>query len=142
MKFVVDASVAVRWYLSAETHPNADAVLQRILEAPELFAVPELFFFEVYAVLQRLHPRFPEVYTQAFLPAVEGGLLRYPMTAGLAVAAAGYRKRGLSGYDASYAGLAQELGAVWITFDAKAHRTIADTGLSIDLSSHMPDLQT
>jgi len=56
MIWVLDASVAVRWFLKNESHPNADAVLQRLIDCPEFFAVPELFCFEVYAVLCRLHP--------------------------------------------------------------------------------------
>ena len=43
MIWVVDASVAVRWFLKDETHPNADKVLRRLIDHPELFAVPELF---------------------------------------------------------------------------------------------------
>jgi predicted nucleic acid-binding protein len=122
MKYVLDASVAVRWYLSDEEHPNADAVLERILESPELFAVPELFFFEVYAVLARRHPRPAETYHESFLPIVESGIYRHPMTAALSARGMPFLARGLSGYDACYAGLADELGARWITFDRQAPR--------------------
>jgi predicted nucleic acid-binding protein len=41
--WIVDASVAVHWFLKDESHPNADAVLQRLIDSPESFAVPELF---------------------------------------------------------------------------------------------------
>ena len=61
MKFVIDASVAVRWYVLDESHANADAVLQRVIEDPELFAVPELFFFEV-VVPMRIHKPVPIIY--------------------------------------------------------------------------------
>ena len=53
MMWVVDASVAVRWYLKDETHPNADSVLRILIDHPESFAVPELFFIE--AVNHLLH---------------------------------------------------------------------------------------
>ena len=43
MTWVVDASVAVRWFLKEEAHENADEVLRRIVEKPDEFAVPELF---------------------------------------------------------------------------------------------------
>ncbi len=138
MKYVVDASVAVRWYLTDEAHPNADAVLERLLAEPELFAVPELFFFEVFAVLCRTHPRHTEVYRETFLPATEGGLLRYPMTDALARQAGSFIPSGLTGYDAAYAGLARELGGLWLTFDRRAHEAIAAQSVSCDLNAHLP----
>ena len=56
MTWVLDASVAVKWFIEEEFHPNADKVLKKLVNQPELFAVPEIFAFEVYAVLQRVHP--------------------------------------------------------------------------------------
>jgi predicted nucleic acid-binding protein len=138
VNYVLDASVALRWYLEDESSEAADAVLERVLEAPDIFAVPELFFFEVYAVLARTHAGFPAVFTEAFLPAVESGPLRYPMTAGLATAASDFVQSGLTGYDAIYAGLARELGALWLTFDGRAHDRIARLGVSADLSLGLP----
>lgn len=141
MRFVLDASVALRWYIADEAHPIADAVLERLVEAPELFAVPELFFFEVHAVLARVHPGFPAVYSQGFLPATQAGLLRYPMTEGIAGHAAGYVARGLTGYDAVYAAVARELGATWLTFDSAAHRLLRGEGISLDLTDGLPNLR-
>jgi predicted nucleic acid-binding protein len=138
VSYVLDASVAVRWYLADEAGAAADAVLERVLEAPEVFAVPELFFFEVYAVLARSHRGFEAVYTDAFLPVVASGPLRYPMTEALAVRASRYTAMGLTGYDAVYAGLARELGALWLTFDSRAHKAIASHALSWDLSEDLP----
>jgi predicted nucleic acid-binding protein len=56
MIWVIDASVAIRWLLEDESHPNADAVLTKVVHSPESFVVPELFGFEVFSVIQRLHP--------------------------------------------------------------------------------------
>jgi len=58
MIWVIDASVALRWYLEDEAHDCADEVLKAIVEDPCRFTVPELFAFEVYAVLQRLPMAF------------------------------------------------------------------------------------
>ncbi len=136
--FVLDASVAVRWYLAGETHANADAVLRRVIAEPELFAVPELFFFEVLAVLGRVHPSPAETYRDAFLPVVEAGVFRHPMTAGLAAHASAFLPAGLTGYDACYAGLAVELGARWMTFDRKAHELIQEKEVSVYLGAGLP----
>ncbi|NBC29580.1 MAG: hypothetical protein GVY29_06260 [Spirochaetes bacterium] len=56
MSYVVDASVALRWFLSEERHPHANAILERITAEPGRFGVPELSGFEVPAVLTRVHP--------------------------------------------------------------------------------------
>ncbi|MCP4630694.1 MAG: type II toxin-antitoxin system VapC family toxin [bacterium] len=56
MIWIIDASVAVRWLIEDENHPHADSVLENAVENPQNFAVPELFAFEVYSVLQRMHP--------------------------------------------------------------------------------------
>lgn len=138
MRYVLDASVAVRWYLADEAHPGADAVLERLIGAPDLFAVPELFFFEVLAVLTRRHPHAMDVYQEAFLPVVEGGIFRHPMTASLAARCALFLSRGLTGYDACYAALADELGGRWLTFDRRAHERISGDGVSVDLWRGMP----
>ena len=138
MRFVIDASVAARWYILGESNANADAVLHRVIEQPELFAVPELFFFEVMAVLGRVHPRPAQTYQEAFLPVVEAGVFRHPMTAGLAEQSFKFLSAGLTGYDACYAGLAAELGALWITFDRRAHQLIAKQGVSVYLGDGLP----
>lgn len=138
MRYVLDASVAVRWYLSEEAHAGADAILERLIREPELFAVPELLFFEVLSVLARRHPRPLDTYQEAFLPVVEGGIFRHPMTATLAAHCAPFVARGLTVYDACYAGLAVELEARWLTFDRRAHERIAGDGISVDLWKEMP----
>jgi predicted nucleic acid-binding protein len=136
--FVLDASVAVRWYLAGEAHASADAILQRVIAEPEIFAVPELFFFEVLAVLGRVQPSPAEAYRDAFLPVVEAGIFRHPMTAGLAEQASAFLAAGLTGHDACYAGLAVELGARWITFDRRAHELIQDREVSVYLGTGLP----
>ncbi len=138
MKFVIDASVAARWYILEESHANAEAVLRRVIGEPELFAVPELFFSEVLAVLGRAHPHPVETYQDAFLPVVESGVFRHPMTSALAAQSGRFLSKGLTGYDACYAGLAAELGAQWITFDRRAHDLIAQEKVSVDLGAGLP----
>lgn len=138
MIWVLDASVAVRWFLSDESHPHADSVLAGLVARPGRFAVPELFAYEVFAVLQRLHPDALAVFRQAILPLLHSGLLRHPMTESLAVMADAFVKKGLTGYDACYAALAKDLKGCWLTFDAKAHRCIEQFHLSCDLSKQLP----
>ena len=68
MIWVLDASIAVRWFIEEETHPNADEVLRAVVQQPERFAVPELFAFEVFSVLMRLHPNGLQAFRKGILP--------------------------------------------------------------------------
>ena len=139
MIWVVDASVAVRWFIEQENHPHADLILEKMLSQPERFAVPELFSFEVYAVLNRLHPRGSKAFLAGMIPVLQCGILRYPMTESLARQASTFVDRGLAGYDACYVALAKELNGMWLTFDLKAHKVIQKYKLSHWLSKSLPD---
>lgn len=138
MIWVIDASVALRWFIEEEAHPYADRVLKELISCPEIFAVPELFAFEVYAVLQRLHPSGSEVFIKGVIPILQGGLLRQPMTEKLAAKADRFVRLGLTGYDACYAALAKDLKGIWLTFDQKAHRAIEREKLSFCLEKSLP----
>jgi predicted nucleic acid-binding protein len=139
MIWIVDASVALKWFVEEERHPHADEVLKRIVERPEQFAVPELFAFEVHAVLQWVHPSAQKVFVAGILPLLQGGLLREPMTEKLARHADRFVRLGLTGYDACYAALARQLSGVWLTFDARAHAAIARERISCFLGDTLPE---
>jgi predicted nucleic acid-binding protein len=137
--WIIDASVALKWFIEEEAHPHADEVLTKLVDQPIFFAIPELFAFEVYAVLQRTHPSGLKVFRKAMIPLLQGGIFRQPMTEKLAIASARYTKMGLSGYDACYAALAHDLKGVWLTFDAKAHRMIQKEQVSCFIGENMPE---
>ena len=139
MIWVLDASVAIRWLLQDEEHPHADTVLEGLIAYPRLFAVPELFCYEVYAVLGRIHPSPLQAYLTAISPILHSRILRSPMTDDLANDAARFTKRGLTEYDACYAALAFELKGRWLTFDEKAHRCVSRTGVSHLLTKGLPE---
>lgn len=139
MIWVLDASVAVRWLLKDEEDPHAEAVLQGVIQRPRSFAVPELFCYEVYAVLCRLHPSPLEAFTKGIGPILHGGILRSPMTDALARDALGFVRMGLTGYDACYAALAMQLKGTWLTFDAKAHGRVVQKGVSHSLKKGLPE---
>ena len=138
MIWVIDASVAIRWFLSDEADPVADQVLRRVIDEPESFAVPELFAFEVFSVLCRLHPHGPRAFHDGMMPLLDGGLFRQPMTETLGARAAALLGHGLTGYDACYAALARDLGGAWLTFDRKAHARISAEGVSCCLAEGLP----
>jgi len=138
MIWIVDASVAVRWFLKNESHPNADAILRGLIDHPESFAVPELFSFEVYAVLCRTHPSGHDVFVKGMMPILNSGIYRQPMTEKLAQQATRFVKKGLTGHDACYAALAYEMKGSWLTFDEKAHRCLSKDHISHDLAENLP----
>jgi len=133
LKFVLDASVAIRWFITGTEHREADKILKILIEEPGLFAVPELFTYEVLAVLYRHHPKADLVYSEDINRILHSGILRYPMTENIFTKADSFIKAGLTGYDAVYAALAQEIGALWLTYDTKAHNKIIDFDISVDL---------
>ena len=138
MRFVIDASVAVRWFVGDAAHPHADAVLQAVLTRPARFAVPELFAYEVLAVLYRHHPRALAVFQEDVDQLLRSGVLRYPMTPHISGRSERFVQMGLTGYDAVYVALAEELEAIWLTFDSRAHDRIAAEGRSVDLAAGLP----
>ncbi len=85
MIWVIDAFVAVRWFKEEEAHHLADEVLEKVIDEPVKFAVPELFVFEVYSVLQYLHPNGLDAFRKGIIPILQGGIFRQPMTEGLAL---------------------------------------------------------
>ncbi|MBE3135703.1 MAG: type II toxin-antitoxin system VapC family toxin [Acidobacteria bacterium] len=138
MRYVLDASVAVRWFIEEERHESAEAVHRRIVDEPHNFAVPELFAYETFATLFRIHPRPLKAFQDGILPILGSGILRYPMTDAIAARAAELVKTGLTGYDACYAALAEELDALWLTFDGRAHARIRHKSISVDLGIGLP----
>ena len=138
MIWVVDASVAVRWFIEEEAHLHADKILKKIVEQPERFAVPELFAFEVFSVLHRLHPDADEAFRKGIIPMLQFGIFRQPMTETLAIKARHFVKLGLTGYDACYAALARSLNGQWLTFDQKAHARIESEKISCLITQKMP----
>lgn len=139
MIWVVDASVAVRWFIEEEAHAHADEVLNRMVNEPRRFAVPELFSFEVFSVLHRLHPDAIQVFSKAIIPLLQGGIFRQPMTEELAVEASRLVGLGLTGHDACYAALARDLKGLWLTFDHKAHRVLERERISWLLTDSLPE---
>ena len=137
MKYVVDASVAVRWFIADLIHPGSETVLEMIVRQPGLFAVPELFLYELYAVLQRHHPKALEVFSEDVDRILRSGVLRYPMTEHIFTRAERFVRMGLTGYDSVYVALAEELEGRWLTFDSRAHALLRGEGLSVDLYEEM-----
>ena len=138
MIWVIDASVALKWFLKDEFSANADRVLHRVLSHSSEFAVPELFAFEVLSVLARVTDDPERIYVNGVIPILNSGILRFPVTEELVHKAIPYIGKGLTGYDAVYVALAEMLGGQWLTFDQKAHKKISRLKRSLCLKQRCP----
>lgn len=127
---IIDTSVAIKWFVREENQKEALEVLARLVESPHLFAVPELFYFELTNVFNRLipHPNTGqlEVLNQILSLAIQ----RFVMTQELFTLTRDFQALGLSGYDAVYVALAKMVKGVWVTFDDRAYQKIKHLHLS------------
>lgn len=127
---IIDTSVAIKWFVNEKGRDNALVLLNDLLKDPESFAVPELFYFELSHIFNRLIPNPRDTQLELFDQIINVGINRFSFTPELFKYLQKYQNMGLSGYDASYVALAQMLKGVWITFDKKAHSKIASHHLS------------
>ncbi len=128
---IIDASVAVKWFVREEAGKQAAmGLLDEIESSPAGFAVPELFFNEMLSVLCRLLASPEEVID--YMNALQDlGLHRIGNGRELITAAADLAKtHSITGYDAVCAACAKLSGGVWITADQNAHDRLSSMRLS------------
>ncbi|MBF0105200.1 MAG: type II toxin-antitoxin system VapC family toxin [Deltaproteobacteria bacterium] len=128
---IIDASVAIKWFLREEKGMEAALkILDMVAGNPKNFAVPDLFFDEMLSVLCRLLNDAKAINT--YMKALqELGLMCLSLgakTVSTAVELA--KKYNLGGYDAIYVANAKLTGGVWLTADHRAHSRIVNLGLS------------
>jgi predicted nucleic acid-binding protein len=117
---VLDASVAIKWFLREPETDRALAVARNLFAGTEVALVPELFYYEVFSVVVRKH-QDPSGWAAGGWPwLMRVPLKRLSLDASLAAAMEVFVKAGLTGYDAAYAALARQYGAAWMTFDDRA----------------------
>ncbi len=128
---VVDASVAIKWFVTSEPLvEEAERVLGEIEENPARFLVPDLFMNELLAVLCRLPGSTPTKVKEALSLVEALGMTRVGNGHELLALAADLADRWrLSGYDATYLALAFLAGGEWLTADARAVRRVSDRDL-------------
>ena len=123
---VLDASVAVKWFVHGEPLVReAHAVLDDICASPDRYIVPELFMNELLSVLVRL-PGATDGKVKEALALVESlSITRVGNGHELLVAAADSAiALRISGYDALYLALARLSDGVWLTADKKAAKKV------------------
>jgi len=125
--FVIDASVALKWFVAQPGHEAAALWLRRYVQNPRLFIAPDLFRFEVHGALARLQ-RGQEVgwAERCFERLDRLGLRTLPTTMPLFRRAHELaREVPMGGYDAVYLAHAEQLEVPWLTADERILRRLA-----------------
>lgn len=126
---MLDASVLVKWFVQEEGRDRAMTILQEVAARPRAFALPALAWYEATHVLLRVSPEI-EATARRLERVLHLGIPCFSATAERCTRAmrlAG--ELGLSGHDAHYVVLADELRGCWVTFDAKAAGRVAPRSL-------------
>lgn len=127
---VLDASVATKWFVEETGRDAALEILSKVLLNPEAFCVPELFYFELAHVLNKVLGKLDSSQKRLYESILHFGIQRLSMTPEIYQGICEFQAMGLSGYDAAYVATAKKVSGIWVTFDHKAHRLIQTLGLS------------
>jgi predicted nucleic acid-binding protein len=126
VRLVLDASVALRWFVDQSDSEAAAKWLWRFVDDPELFVAPDLLRFEVYGGLARLQPRRDPLWAaRAFNRFDRLGIRTLPTSIelferGLNIS----RELAVAGYDALYLAHAESLSIPWLTADQRVLRRL------------------
>ena len=133
--WILDASVVVKWFFIDEPLRNeAIKVREALVQNTTSFIVPHLFFSELVHVLSRKSGKNPQFVQEALNIILSLGLPTIFLNKEALMNAAQFSCEGLSGYDATYLGLAKQLNARWITADYEAVKK-APAELALTLAS-------
>jgi len=128
MKYVVDASVILKWIVGDEREPDHEKALRLLNDwvddKVELLA-PSLWEYEVGNFLGR---QMPDQATEKMTLLINLRLAGTPLTERMYILCfAWMRENGVSFYDASYLAVAEEMQAKLITADEKFARKMSKT---------------
>jgi len=121
--WVLDTSVAVAWFFTDEPlRTEALAVREMLRDRPASFVVPSLFHAELVHVLARKSARDFAFVESALGLVMRLGVRTLALSDSALVRTAHWACKGLTGYDATFVALAEDLGGRWLTADRKAAR--------------------
>ena len=125
-RLILDASVALRWFVDQPGSEAAASWLKVFAYDPEVFLAPDILRFEVFGALARLQPRRdPDWSVRCFERFDRLGIRTLPTDMALfRRALALSRNLSVAGYDALYLAHAESLGLRWLTADQRALRRL------------------
>ncbi|NOZ76486.1 MAG: type II toxin-antitoxin system VapC family toxin [Euryarchaeota archaeon] len=133
-KIVVDASVAVKWFLEEVHSEKAEALLKDYARGLVDLVSPDLMPYEVLNAL-RYNLDFGKADLEKVASVIEGyQLLLVPFNAGTTIDMA--YDHGITIYDATYVALAKEMGIEFYTADERLLDKLADLKWARHLSEY------
>lgn len=133
-RWVLDTSVAVAWFfLDEPLREAALAVRADLREHPSRYFVPHLFHSELAHVLARKSERDVSFVRQGLALILRLGIRTVPLSERALLGLAERTSGGLSGYDATFVVLAEDLGARWLSADIRAAK-VAGRALAVPLA--------
>lgn len=135
MSFVLDASIAARWFLPDEANAQSEAILDRIADGEAAIA-PDIFRLEIQNLMlaaERVGRIMPDDVDGALealrdLPIrLEPSANRFLAGSEIALA----RRYDLTAYDAAYLACAERLGLELVTADGQLERASRHFGLPV-----------
>jgi predicted nucleic acid-binding protein len=122
--WVLDTSVAVGWFFTDEPlREHALAVRGNLRDEPQRYVVPPLFHAELVHVLARKSGRNQRFVTDALRLILRLGIRTLVLSEAALLRTAHWTCQGLSGYDATFVALAEDVGGRWLTADERAATT-------------------
>jgi len=119
--WVLDTSVAVAWFFTDEPlRGQALGIRASLRDEPERYVVPPLFHSELVHVLARKSGRNQRFVTDALLLILRLGIRTLVLSETALHRTVYWACRGLSGYDATFLALAEDVDGRWLTADERA----------------------
>ncbi|MFA5787433.1 MAG: type II toxin-antitoxin system VapC family toxin [Actinomycetota bacterium] len=119
--WVLDTSVAASWFFTDEAiHLQALAVRAHLRDEPRSYLVPPLFHAELVHVLARKSGRNLRFVRDGLALILRLGIRTLPLSEAALLRSADWACRGLSGYDATFVALAEDVQGRWLTADERA----------------------
>jgi len=133
--WVLDTSVVAAWFFVDDAaHSRSLMIRAAVRDEPARFVVPSLFHAELIHVLARKSGRDAKFVTDALGLVLRLGIRTIALREAALLRAGHWACRGLSGYDATFVALAEDLAGRWLTADDRAART-AGTRLASRLAA-------
>jgi predicted nucleic acid-binding protein len=122
--WVLDTSVVVGWFFTDEPlREQALAVRANLRDEPRRYVVPSLFHAELIHVVARKSGRNLRFVTEALRLTLRLGIRTLALSEAALLRSAHWACRGLSGYDATFLALAEDVAGRWLTADERAAKT-------------------
>ncbi len=137
---VVDASVAVRWFVPEQDSEDALTLRDQHIEGRLTLYAPALIIYEVANAL-RYRSDITETDLEYNIEALFQLDIAFiaPSSKSTAKATLTAKKLGITVYDAVYVELAEDIGCKLVTADDDLNRKAKDTHLVTSLSDHLLD---